>query len=56
MNRFQKILPIINFYHAGLKEPCPYGKEGEPPDCYGELPYNFVGTELIAPDREKISW
>ena len=53
MNRFQEILLIINSYHAGLKEPCPYGKEGEPPDCYGELPYNFVSTELIAPDREK---
>ena len=28
---------IINFNHAGFKEPCPYGKEGEPPNCQGEL-------------------
>ncbi|CAH3193587.1 unnamed protein product, partial [Porites evermanni] len=44
------ILLIINFYHAGFKEPCPYGKEGEPPDCYDppkEFSSDYIGDPKI---------
>lgn len=34
--------------NSGNKEPCPYGKEGEPPNCYG------MSCALIVKYKKKI--